>query len=275
MTTMLEPTFELTSEQIEFYRTEGYLAIDALTTPEDIALLCESYDRIFHERAGREEGNHFDLGGTDEEGTEAVLPQIVDPARYAPELNDSLLLANANVLARQLLGDDEVQCSFFHAIFKPARIGAATPWHQDASYWDGTQYYNDISIWVPLQEATLENGCMQFVPRSHQWDVLTHQSINDDPRILGLELHPLESGVVQAPVACPLPAGGATLHDFYMLHHTGPNRTDFGRRALILSAKGKPTPRPRQRRLWWREEWNTLQAERAAQAERNKEEAAK
>ena len=237
-------------------------------------MLRESYDRIFRERAGREEGNQFDLGGTDEEGTEAVLPQIMDPARYAPEMNDSLLLVNANVLARQILGDD-VQCSFYHAIFKPARTGATAPWHQDAAYGASTHFYNAISIWVPLQEATIENGCMQFAPCSHQWDVLTHQSINNNPHIHGLELHPREMDMVKDPVACPLLPGGATVHGSYMLHYTGPNRTDIARRALILTAEGKPTPRPLKRRFWWIEERKTLRAERAAEAKHDGVTAAK
>ncbi|NIP93962.1 MAG: phytanoyl-CoA dioxygenase family protein, partial [Akkermansiaceae bacterium] len=40
-------------------------------TPEDVAFLREIYDRLFAERRGREEGNQFDLAGTDEEGKEA------------------------------------------------------------------------------------------------------------------------------------------------------------------------------------------------------------
>lgn len=87
-------TTRLTDEQRRHFEEEGYLAIDALTTQEEIAWLREVYDRIFRERAGREEGNQFDLAGTDEEGKEAALPQILNPAKYAPELNQSQLLAN-------------------------------------------------------------------------------------------------------------------------------------------------------------------------------------
>jgi len=61
---MPQPTFHLTDEQIEFFHREGYLAIDQITTPADVAALRDSYDRIFAQRAGREEGNQFDLAGT-------------------------------------------------------------------------------------------------------------------------------------------------------------------------------------------------------------------
>ena len=261
---MLKPTFKLTGEQIEFFETEGYLTIDALTTPEDIAFLRKSYDRIFQERSGWKEGNQFDLGGTDEEGTEAVLPQILDPARYAPEMKESLLFSNANFIAVQLFGN-KAKCSFFHAIFKPAHTGAETPWHQDAAYWDSAFYHHQISIWVPLQETTLENGSMQFVPRSHQWDVLTHQSINNNPRIHGLELHPCEMDKVKTPVVCPLPPGGATVHGGYILHYSGPNRTNTGRRALIISAIGKPKPRKNKSQFWWLDEKKTARSKRAGE----------
>ncbi len=252
----------LSKDQISFFKKKGYLAIDTITTPEDVVFLRQSYDRIFAKRAGREEGNQFDLGGRDENEKEAVLPQIMEPAKYAPEINDSLLLKNATIIAKQLLGKDG-ECSFFHAIFKPPRTGAVTPWHQDASYWNPDFIHNEISIWVPLQEAKVENGCMQFIPKSQELDVLKHRSINNDPRIHGLELHPDEMDKVKNPVACPIPAGGATVHGGYMLHYTGPNETDIPRRALILSGKGKPKPRKVNRRFKWLEERETARMEKA------------
>jgi hypothetical protein len=100
------PTIKISAEQIEFFHREGYLAIDAITTPEEVARIRESYDRLFQERAGRREGNHFDLAGSDEEGAEAKLPQILWPSKYAPELANTLYRANALAIARQLLGPD-------------------------------------------------------------------------------------------------------------------------------------------------------------------------
>jgi hypothetical protein len=101
---MIRSTIKLTNEQIEFYHREGYLAINAITTPEEVAWLREIYDRLFAQRAGREEGNQFDLAGADEEGTEASLPQILLPVKYAPELANTVCRANALAIAKQLLG---------------------------------------------------------------------------------------------------------------------------------------------------------------------------
>ena len=50
----ISPTITLTRDQIEFYQREGYLALDALTTQDEVAWLRDIYDRLFAERAGRD-----------------------------------------------------------------------------------------------------------------------------------------------------------------------------------------------------------------------------
>jgi ectoine hydroxylase-related dioxygenase (phytanoyl-CoA dioxygenase family) len=255
---MIEPNIKLSEEQIAFYHHEGYLAIEAITTQEEVARLREIYDRLFAQRAGREEGNQFDLAGADEEDAEASLPQILLPVKYAPELANALCRANALAIAKQLLGP-EAEYHGEHAILKPAFHGAETPWHQDEAYWDPNLEYNELSVWIPLQEANLENGCMHFIPRSHQLEVMPHHSINHDPRIHGLEIDAIDA--VQA-VACPLPPGGATFHGPRMLHYTPPNRSAIPRRAYILGfgtpAKKRATPRD----FYWNRMKKTAREER-------------
>ena len=271
-TSLTEATVEFTADQIERFRADGYLSIPSITTADDVAQLREIYDRLFDRKVGRELGLQFDLAGTDDDESEAVLPQILEPQRFAPELNDSLLLVNATAIASQLFGP-EATCSFFHAINKPARIGAETPWHQDASYWPPHLDFRSASIWVPLQEATLENGCMQFVPGSHlSEEVLPHRSLNDDDRIHANELRPEMMDHVRGAVACPLPPGGATFHGGFTLHYTGPNRSDAPRRAIILSASAPPTRRATPRSLPWMDAKVT---ERAKRVEAAKEQGAR
>lgn len=220
-----------------------------------------AYDRIFSERAGRDEGNQFDLGGADQDGEEASLPQILNPAKYAPELLEGDYLKTATEIVQQLLGPT-VSAGIAHAIFKPAGHGAPTPWHQDEAYWDPSWQYQNVSIWMPLQEATLDNGCLWFMPGSHEWDVLPHQSIGGDARIHGLEM--VDPSVLVDPVACPLPAGGITIHRNRTAHYAGPNTSPIPRRALILGAglPNKPFPGA-PRRFFWNEVKATPREQRA------------
>lgn len=251
-------TLQLTPEQIAFFHREGYLSIPAITTAEEVAQLCNIYDHLFETKAGRDQGDHLDLTTTDEDGHEPALPQILNPSKYAPELATAQLRTHAEAIARQLFGP-ETTFRFDHAIRKPARIGGPTPWHQDEAYADPGMDYNELSIWIPLQEATVANGCMWFVPRSHTADVVPHRPIGNDPRIVGLEVTEMHdpNAVCANAVACPLPAGGATLHHCRTLHYTGPNTSDQPRRAYILGFGAPPQKRSTPRRFIWLEQQQT------------------
>ena len=259
-----EPTASVSPEQVAFFHENGFLAIDAITTPEELERLREIYDRLFSQRAGRERGDQFDLAGSDEDGKAATLPQILAPSRYAPELLQSQYYANARHISQQLLGP-EATFQGEHAIFKPARYGAPTPWHQDEAYWNPAMRYTSLSVWMPLQEATLENGCLQFVPGSHRWEIVEHRSIGGDVRVHGLEtVEPIDPALA---IPCPLPPGGATFHLNRTLHYAGPNTSDIPRRAYIIGFGLPHQPHEGQRSFPWNEKKRTARDERARQAQ--------
>ncbi len=252
---------QLTAEQVLFFHLNGYLAITEPVTDEaELAWMREVYDRIFAQRAGRESGDQFDLAGSDEEGKEAALPQILNPAKYAPELAQGKYLKTLEAIAKQLFGP-EAGVGVAHAIYKPAGLGAPTPWHQDEAYWDPEFQYQNASIWMPLQEATVENGCLWFMPGSHEWPVTEHRPIGGDVRVHGLEMTNLD--LVKGGVPCPLPAGGVTIHRNRTAHYAGPNTSDIPRRALILGTGRGNTPYPGERAFPWNEVKQTARAERA------------
>ncbi len=269
---MTSATITLTSDQIEFYHREGYLSLPAITTPEEVAGLRDIYDRLFATEAGRADGNHLDLSSTDDDDQPHNLPQILNPSKYAPELLKTVFRANAEAIASQLFGTQAIFRGD-HAIRKPPLTGAETPWHQDEAYWDADKEYHDLSIWIPLQEATLENGCMQFEPGSHLLDVVPHHPIGNDPRVVGLEVDNVEAHAAKA-VPCPIPAGGATIHHCRTLHYAGPNRSNGPRRAYIIAFGTQPKPRAVARDFYWLAQQKTKWQERSAAAQAAKEKAA-
>jgi ectoine hydroxylase-related dioxygenase (phytanoyl-CoA dioxygenase family) len=225
-------TVELTADQVAFFQENGFLAIERITTDEEVAWLRGIYDRLFNERIGEEEGKYFDLGGPRAHEGKEVLPQVLGPERTFPELRETIYFRNARKLASQLLGADREEVNGGgHMILKPAGYGRETPWHQDEAYWDPTIEYRSLSIWLPLDPATVESGCMQFIPGSHRSQVRRHRHIDNDPSVHGLvtdEVDPSQA------VACPIPVGGATFHHCRIMHYAGPNTTDRPRRAYIL-----------------------------------------
>ena len=156
--------------------------------------------------------------------------------------------------------------------------GEVPPWHQDEAYAPPEVSYGQgggfgvVNSWMPLQDVSVESGCMQFVPwvDGRQPEVLPHHHINHDPRIHGLELDDL--GPTKRAVACPLPAGGATFHVMRTLHYSGPNLTSEPRRAFILKfavpGAAAPTENPPERPWQRAHTTNIAQEKRLAAAER-------
>ena len=213
------------------------------------------FERLFADKAGRKEGAQFDMMTHDEDDEPVRLPTIISPVTFAPELRHTRYRANARAIARQLLGST-VTAAFEHAILKPARHGAATPWHQDeATRVDSNFAYEQLSIWMPLQEATIENGCMHYIAGSHKGDVLAHRSANNDRKLHAIEC---AGGFDLAEATpCPLGAGGAAIHHGRTLHCAGPNRTDSARFAYILAFQIPPVPLAGGRDFYWNREKET------------------
>ena len=247
MSTPPQATLRLDAEQVAAFHRDGFLAIEALTTAAEVRRLRGIYDRLFAVPAAELGTDSLALAGTDGSGR-STLPQIMNPDRHEPALGETLARANAFAVARQLLGPDARRMGD-HAIRKPAGYGVETPWHQDEAYWDPALRYRAISIWMPLQEATAENGCLQFVTGSHTAPVLPHHHIGHDPELTGLEVsEPVEAARV---AVCALAAGGATVHDSRTLHYAGPNRSEDARRAYVMAFQLPPERRERPRSFPW------------------------
>ncbi|HYE04667.1 MAG TPA: phytanoyl-CoA dioxygenase family protein [Planctomycetota bacterium] len=255
------PTIVLTTQQVAFYHREGYLALGPLTTPEEIARLRIAYDHHFANCSGRAEGRQFDLFGDDTDPDAPNVPQILGLSQDVPEITASLLWANARSVLAQLFGQEPDYIGD-HAILKPPRCPKPTPWHQDEAYWSAGHDTFAASVWVPLQDVDQSNGCMHFVPRSHWGEILPHRSENDDPRVHGLELDFDATEMVRNAVACPLPAGGCTIHHQRTLHYATANPSPHPRRAWIIGGGLTPRALHVPRAHTWNEEKRTLRTER-------------
>ena len=253
----------LSAEQITRFDEEGFLAINGLAAPGEVDHVRTIYDRLFAEKAGYERGLHLDMLSPDDHAASAPrLTQILNPTEFAAELLAAHFRKNALAVAKQLLGDDAVPW-FEHAICKPAQHGAETPWHQDEAHRnDPGVTYRQLSIWMPLQEATINNGCMRYITGSHRGPVLTHRSPNNDPRIMALECADAFDTALETFV--PLAAGDAVAHDARTLHGANANRTDAPRRAYIMAFRGAMRPAPEFSGYPWNLEKRTAANARAA-----------
>ena len=111
------------------------------------------------------------------------------------------------------------------ALIKPPRLGREKPWHQDNAYFNYPQGTPVVGVWIALDEATIENGCMQFMPGQHKTGPRIHFQRRDwqicDTEILG-----------QQSVAAPLKPGGLLFFSGLLPHGTPHNSSKKRRRAL-------------------------------------------
>jgi hypothetical protein len=229
-----------TEAQRAFFGTNGFLSVDAITTPDELAWLREIYEPLVED--ARALKLRFETIRAD--GTAGIISQIFSPELMHPKLLETTYIANARRLASALLGtrDEDVRYGGLMLIYKPAGAGRDTPWHQDEAYWDfpPMRRSHSLSVWMPLDDVTVDSGCMQFVPGSQALDVLPHRQ----PKSVGPEPLVLDPPVdVSSAVACPLRAGGATVHYCRTLHFAGANTSPRPRRALTVIFHGPATER--------------------------------
>ena len=141
-------SIDLTDEQKYFYRQNGFLSIPRITTDEEIDWLKTIYDKLFLDRTGEEEGFFYDLAGPRGHDGRDKRPQVLGPDITMPTLRESISYKNAKRLSSQLLAIDQEVHVGGHMIYKPAKYGAETPWHQDEAYWDPEVFSNGLSVWT-------------------------------------------------------------------------------------------------------------------------------
>jgi ectoine hydroxylase-related dioxygenase (phytanoyl-CoA dioxygenase family) len=228
------PQLSLSKHQFDTFWKQGHLSIPNFIDPAEVDEIGRVFRRLFDVRAGWKEGHFYDMAGSEQSG-DFKLPQLIHLTRYAPELLRTNFWANADALARKLLGPT-AHFSFDHGIDKPVRPDSQTPWHQDQAFHRVGSRIDNITIWLPLQEVTPDSGCLKFIPGSHLTGMVKHRNYQNDSRIECLEaLGVNDDDAVHA----PLPKGGVSIHHSRTLHAAGPNLSRGPRRiyAVVFAVK--------------------------------------
>jgi non-heme Fe2+,alpha-ketoglutarate-dependent halogenase len=132
---------------------------------------------------------------------------------------------------KDLLGEDVIGWGS-HSFCKMPGDGKRVSWHQDASYWPLTPS-KTVTVWLAIDDASVENACMRYIPGSHWFGHLTYTLSEDDETNV---LNQTVAGVEQlaAPVDVELRAGEISLHSDLLVHGSEANRSDRRRCGLTL-----------------------------------------
>lgn len=225
--------FKLTDEQVAHFHAEGYVAGVRVLSDEQVDVLRDELIAFFDpQHAGRELWYEYH---TNESGDpDNVLFHALGAWRIAPGMHDILWNPAFTVPASQLLGG---AVRFWHdqLFCKPAHHGGVVAWHQDYSYWTRTQPMAHLTCWIGLDDATADNGCLQYVPKSHRWPLLERTDLANNMEAVLAQLTPEQRDQFH-PVAIELKKGEASFHHPLMVHGSQANRTDRPRRAVVVNA---------------------------------------
>ena len=218
----------ISKEQVDQFWTDGFLIVEDLLNPDEIATLREHADWI-----ARGEAPHV------AENLLQVEPQVVEgmvqAETYAKSLRkmshlafyDSVFEAHARNpkildIIESLLGSD-LKLYQDQLFMKPPKIGSRQRYHQDMPLGFFIDPPDMVTCWAALDDSTIENGCLWMLPATHKFGIID-QSVwaEYEQKSLAGEL-PNEKPLVMR-------AGSCSFHHGLILHCSQPNLTTQPRR---------------------------------------------
>ena len=117
-------------------------------------------------------------------------------------------------------------------IFKPPKIGGEVVCHQDSTY-IYTEPESCVGFWFALEDATIDNGCMNFIPGGHRLP-LKQRNYRVSEFELNTEILDAEPWPEHLKLPAEAKAGTLVVFDGRAPHLSGPNRSDKSRHAYTL-----------------------------------------
>ena len=119
-------------------------------------------------------------------------------------------------------------------IFKQPKIGGDVRWHQDASYLI-TKPSSVIGVWIALEDATRNNGCLWMAPGAHRSPLRERYEVDWQTRqgtLKVLDETPWPSQ--ETTVALEVEAGSVVVFHDHMPHCSHANRSQKSRVAVTF-----------------------------------------
>jgi ectoine hydroxylase-related dioxygenase (phytanoyl-CoA dioxygenase family) len=228
-------TGSLTAAQIAEYDREGYVILPELLNAADLAPARQALmdkvsviaDQLFAE--GLIKDKHEDAPF---ETRLVKLFENLDEKtflRFGRSWRDPVagyfhLIANPKIIdaVESLIGSEIFANPVYNARPKvPGVAAGAVPWHQDKSYWPNANWNPVITVWIPLVDTNLENGCLHVWPRTHKTKLVTYHA--DTYTGTAYTEIDLKEQADRNAVCLPMKAGSAILFNDRCIHSSTPN----------------------------------------------------
>jgi len=226
----------LSQQQIDTYRENGYVLIDNFLDQTELLIWRDAVTEAIVERNGRKmPGSDIKVGDDDGINKDSdyfakVFDQMLNLWQTKDKVKQLMLDKNIGKMVADLAGWEGTRIWHDQALIKRPWANS-TSWHLDTPFWSFSDR-RALSIWVALDDATLENGCLYFIPGTF------HQTTFDNPGI-GKNMDAIfdfyPQFITYKSVAAPMKAGSCSFHNGLTIHGAGANMTSGFRRAMTCA----------------------------------------
>ena len=228
-----QDSFSLTEEQITRFKLNGFLPVEEVLSAEEVETLATHTDLIAAGKAKNIPETSIQLEAVFREGTKPVKNQVLSVRKlYNLAVYDEVMWAHVcnpkivSIIAA-LLGTDDIKMYGDQLFMKaPEGVGTAQRWHQDSASWRDIFPKDLVTAWTSIDHATMENGCLNFVPGTHRWGMMRGEQLAPFLEDLGSDEWPI--------VPVPLKPGSISFHHSLTLHQSGANHSNTRRRGYAV-----------------------------------------
>jgi phytanoyl-CoA hydroxylase len=215
----------LTQAQKEKFAKDGYLVVEGVLTPEQLSSLRAKIQELQSMPVDTKDGFKRESEGGS--GALRKLNALVPVSAYFKEMAS---VPSITDIAWELTEAKRELLMYSDQVFlKPAKCGSEKPLHQDNSYFAVEPMTQGITCWLAIDDATVENGCLRYIPGSHKLGLVPHRELGS-----ALHLTPEDPKYMGTEIPVPVPAGACIFHHLCTMHSSGANTSDKSRRAWAL-----------------------------------------
>ena len=225
---------ELTPEAIEQYRRDGFLVIEDFLSPQELDFWRDALNEAVAKRNGNKMPDRKEVYGKGDDADKSyydnVFDQLINLWVDNDKMKQIMLDERLGKMAAQLSGADCIRIWHDQALIKKPWANP-TSWHLDTPYWSFSDR-RALSIWVALDDATYENGCLFFIPGSYHTTTFENPGIGKNMGAI-FGTYPEFKG--RKSVAAPMKAGSCSFHNGLTIHGAHANMTPGFRRAMTCA----------------------------------------
>jgi ectoine hydroxylase-related dioxygenase (phytanoyl-CoA dioxygenase family) len=225
---------QLSQEQIAQYRRDGFIVIDNFLNGQELEHWRAAVSAAVSQRNGNKLPDRKEVYGkgddADKEYYDNVFDQLLNLWQDNEAVKKLMLDERIGKMAAELSGCDGIRIWHDQALIKKPWANP-TSWHLDTPYWSFSDR-RALSIWVALDDATLENGCLYFIPGSHLQTTFENPGIGKN---MGAIFTTYPAFKQHQSVSAPMKAGSCSFHNGLTIHGANANMTSGYRRAMTCA----------------------------------------